>query len=232
MSSEPLRATESTHTPAPVKRRGRDRRFTVDEVLEAALALIDDEGLDALTMRRLAEELGVSVMSLYGYVRTKEEIVDGVYGLALERLNTDLDRDAPWDEQLTTAIRHVHTSLHAHPGLVELLIARSVPGSGIDLVRENLIGILRRAGFPKREALQAHGACMAYAMGFAVAERARPDTGSPSEQFARLRSLPPEEFPYLSEVAAEYGSHLSGDAFEYGLAHLVGGLRKDLDDTS
>ena len=212
----------------PRRPRARERRFTLDEVLEGALALIDDEGLNALTMRRLGDALGVSGMSLYGYVRTKEEIIDGVYGYALDHINADLDPDDAWDEQLATAIRKIHTTLNEHPGLVDLLLDRSVPGSGIDVLREELLGILRRAGFPIAESVQALGSLVSYAMGFVVAERARTDTTSPPDQFTRLESLPAEQFPYLTEAAAEYEAHVSNTAFEYGLAHLIAGLRKDL----
>jgi AcrR family transcriptional regulator len=210
-----------------VTRRGRDRRFTLDEVVGTALRLIDDEGLEALTMRRLAEELDVTAMSLYSYVRTKEELVDGVYALALEQLNAEIDHSAPWDQQLRDAIRHVHDCFRRHPGLLELFFARSVPSAGIDRVREELLGILRRAGFSPRDAVLAHGSCVSYAMGFAVAERARRG-GPPPAQYIQPDSLPRDEFPYLTEAAADYGAHLSDEAFEYGLVHLIAGLRTDL----
>jgi AcrR family transcriptional regulator len=210
-----------------VTRRGRDRRFTLDEVVGTALRLIDEEGLEALTMRRLAEDLDVTAMSLYSYVRTKEELVDGVYALALEQLNAEIDRSAPWDEQLRDAIRRVHECFRQHPGLLELFFARSVPSAGIDRVREELLGILRRAGFSPRDAVLAHGSCVSYAMGFAVAERARRG-GPPPAQYVQPDSLPRDEFPYLTEAGADYGAHLSDEAFEYGLAHLIAGLRNDL----
>ena len=213
---------------AAKKTRGRERRFTVEEVLDTALALIDVEGLEALTMRRLAEELGVTAMSLYSYVHTKEEIVDGVYALALTQIESGVDRATSWEDQLATAVRRVHGVFRDHPGLLELFFARSVPSAGIDRVREELLGILRRAGFTPRDALLAHGSCISYAMGFAVAERARRGGPSP-EQYIQVDSLPAGEYPYLTEAAADYGSHLSGDAFEYGLAHLIAGLRNDLD---
>ena len=212
---------------AAKKTRGRERRFTTEEVLDTALRLIDDEGLEALTMRRLAEALGVTAMSLYSYVRTKEEIVDGVYALALEQIESDVDRDAAWHEQLATAIRRVHGVFSDHPGLLELFFARSVPNAGIDRVREELLGILRRAGFSPHDALLAHGSCISYAMGFAFAERARRGGPAPA-QYIQVESLPPGEYPYLTEAAADYGSHLSGEAFEYGLTHLIAGLRNDL----
>jgi AcrR family transcriptional regulator len=208
--------------------RGRERRFTVEEVLGTALHLIDDEGLEALTMRRLAEALGVTAMSLYSYVRTKEEIVDGVYALALGQIESGVDRTAAWDEQLATAIRRIHTAFRDHPGLLELFFARSVPSAGIDRVREELLGILRRAGFSSHDALLAHGSCISYAMGFAVAERARRGGPDPA-QYIQAESLPADEYPFLTEAAADYATHLSGDAFEYGLTHLIAGLRTDLE---
>jgi AcrR family transcriptional regulator len=209
--------------------REPERRLDVDTVLEAALRLIDAEGLGALTIRRLADELGMGAMSLYRYVRTKEEIVEGVYGLALDRLSTDVDPAQPWDEQLTVAIRHLHATLQEHPGVVELLIARSRPGQAIDRVRETLLGILRRAGFGNRDAIKAMGAAVSCALGFALAERVRSGDGDPAEQFARLESLSADEFPYLAEAAGEYEQHVSDEAFEYALAHLVAGMRKDLE---
>src|SRR5581483_6273702 len=142
-----------------------------------------------------ADELDVTAMSLYSYVRTKEDIVDGVYSLALEQLNTEIDHAASWEEQLSAAVRHVHNVFRRHPGLLELFFARSVPSAGIDRVREELLGILRRAGFSPRDALLAHGSCISFAMGFAVAERARRGGPAP-EQYIQLDSLPAADYPY------------------------------------
>ena len=97
---------------------------TREAVLEAAAQLVDAEGLEALTMRRLAEAAGVGVMTLYTYVQTKDEVVDALCAVALAQVAADARLDLPWQDQLRIAITDLYETLQRRPGVVDLLVAR------------------------------------------------------------------------------------------------------------
>jgi AcrR family transcriptional regulator len=210
------------------RRGGREARHSTADVLQAALELIDADGLQEFSMRRLAERMSVGPMTVYGYVRSKEELLDGVVGLALHGVLDDLDSEAPWDEQIAVATRDLHDALRSHPGVLELLLSKPAPSPQLDLIRETLLGVMRRAGFDDVGAWEAVGMLASYAIGFAVSQASYAGLGS-SEHVERLRALPTDAFPNLAKGAGEYPQHMSNRAFERGLAHLISGLRRDLD---
>jgi AcrR family transcriptional regulator len=202
------------------------RQTSREAVLEHALRLIDSEGLDALTMRRLADEVGIPVMSLYGYVRTKVEILEGVSELALSSLGTTIDSEAPWDDQLAEAVRNLRAGLRRHPAVVELILANVVPPEIFDDVRETLLAILAKAGFSLPDAVYGMGSLVTYALGYAVAEGAR---NHPRRNLAnetnRLQQLSSDRYPHLKAAAEVYPDNISDESFERGLTNLLNGLR-------
>jgi AcrR family transcriptional regulator len=215
MSSQP--SSSST-------RPGPRPRFTREQVLETALDLIDRERPESFTMRRVAEAMGMGVMTLYGYVRSKEEILEGVTTLALARAQPDPAAEARWDEQLRSEILALHSVSRRHPNLVTLVLSQQSASPGLFRMRERLLTTLRSAGFDATTALQALGVLCNYALGFAGAQAG----GAPLDLPERIRELPATDFPTLTEVADSYASHLSDEAFEYGLELLLRGLRADL----
>jgi TetR/AcrR family tetracycline transcriptional repressor len=100
-----------------------DRRT---EIAEAALALVDREGLDALSMRRLAAELGLGTMTLYGYFATKDELLDAVVARAATGTRPIQVPDGPWQQRLRTLARAWHRNLARHPSLVQLRLRRPI----------------------------------------------------------------------------------------------------------
>jgi AcrR family transcriptional regulator len=176
-------------------------------------------------MRGLADELGLGVMTLYNYFRTKDELLDSVCGHALEPLRTEPAAGASWERQLESAIRGLHLVLADNPGVLEVFATRSVYGPTLDQVRETLLGILHAAGFPTRQAIHALGALVSYAVGFTVTERARSPKSARVDPAARFRALSPDEYPHLVAAAEEYQEYVSAAAFEYGLHHLIDALR-------
>jgi AcrR family transcriptional regulator len=215
--------------PSQSRRRGPEPRFTRAEIFEAALRLIDRHGREALTMRRLAQELGIGTMTLYGYVSTREELLDGVGGILLHRLAHDVDSTETWDQQLIRAINELHAVLRAHPGAIELLTAQALPGPALDAIRETLLAILIRAGLDNTTAAETLGALVSYAVGFALTARGRSGTHAANEA-KRLRGLPNDRYPNLVAIADEYAVHTSREAFDRGLNHLVAGIQPTSDD--
>jgi AcrR family transcriptional regulator len=204
-------------------KRGPRPRFTREEVLEAALRVIDAEPPEAFTMRRVADELGMGVMTLYGYVRNKEEILEDITVLLFAEAHR-ASSAADWDEQLRAEVRALHSVGRRHPNLVTLVLAQRSAAPGMFGMRERILAALLDAGFTESTALHALGVLCNYALGFAGAQAA----AAPIDLPDRIRELPVETFPRLSALADNYSAHLSIEAFEFGLDLLVAGLHAQI----
>ncbi|MGQ0464188.1 MAG: TetR/AcrR family transcriptional regulator [Sporichthyaceae bacterium] len=200
------------------------RSTSLPAVLEAALRIVDAEGLEALSMRRLAEDLGIGAMTLYRYVATKDVLHDGLVTLVLGDLGAAPAPGAPWRTQLEQVVTELHDKLRAHPGITEIVLTRRLPTPAFDRQRETVLGVLRGAGFSVEAAVDALTSLICYALGFSHVERIRVgvDRGGESQ---RLQSLPGDEFPHLIEAATVYPSHLSDRAFARGLTAMLAGLQ-------
>lgn len=210
--------------PAPAARRGRGRLCTREQVLEAALQLIDTEGMNALTIRRLAADLGIGVTTVYGYVRTKEEILDEVTRLALQPLRSAEPDGRPWQQQLRERILSLYRALRRHPGATQVLASGQTPGPSFDEFREHALALLRDAGFADREAVRSLHALYSYTVGFAATAGHSPVPSSGDAD--RLSGLPRGRFPVLADVATEFSYRFADDSFEFGLDRLLLGIRE------
>lgn len=198
------------------------RRTSREAVVDAGLRIVDAQGANALTMRRVADEVGVSVMTLYGFVRTKQELVEAVSERALMGLFKSGRREGAWSEQLRALTEKLHGALRDHPGVVEMVLRDAVPSSIFDDVRESMLEILRDAGLDRADALQALGGFFGLCLGFASAAAARARSAQrPVDEVARLKRLHPADYPRLIEVAADYPSHLSAASFTTNVEHLI-----------
>lgn len=212
---------------APAAKRGPRPRFTREEVLQAALRVVDSEPPDRFTMRRVADELGMGVMTLYGYVRNKEEILEGITVLLFAEVRPPA-YTATWDEQLRSEMRTLHSVGRRHPNLVTLVLAQRSAAPGMFGMRERTLSALLDAGFTDETALHALGTLCNYSLGFAGAQAA----AAPIDLPDRIRELPAEMFPRLSALADNYGAHLSNEAFEFGLELIITGLHARLGEDS
>jgi TetR/AcrR family tetracycline transcriptional repressor len=193
------------------------------EILEAALALVDEEGLEALSMRRVASSIGVSPMGLYRHVATRDEIVQGIADMALEDIDVELDSGGTWEDQLKAVFTQIHETLLAHPGLIHVLHVQPISAErALDTV-EALLGILRGSGFSGEEAVAIVGAVQSYTFGFTVQQRARIGTEE-GQHVKRLKALPTSEYPNLLELAGDFGNWTTEQHFEYGLDRLLQGI--------
>jgi AcrR family transcriptional regulator len=208
-------------------RRGPRPRFTREEVLAAALRVIDAVPPDAFTMRRVADELGMGVMTLYGYVRNKEEILEGLIALLLSDPQGAATATATWDERLRAEVRDLHGVGRRHPNLVTLVLAQKSPTPAMFNLRERMLTALLDAGFTDTTALHALGVVCNYALGFAAAQA----LAAPIEMPDRIAELPDDEFPSLSRLAEIYSTHLSDEAFTFGLDLLIRGLQAEIAGT-
>ena len=204
--------------------------LTKERVIQAAVTLADREGLESLTMRRLADELGAGAMSLYHYVPNKEqlvaEMIDVVFG-EIEPPSADLD----WQTALRRRARSTRAALNRHRWAVGRMEGTH-SGEANTRVHEAVLGCLRRAGFSVPTTVQAMSVQDAYIYGFALQEKDLPfETAEESAVVAEGQGWDEEalaaQFPYLAEVVAGHVAKVGYDfdeAFEYGLDLILEAL--------
>ncbi len=207
---------------------GRDR-LSRDRIAGAALALADREGFDGLTMRRLAAELGVGTMTLYGYFRDKDELIDAAIDVASEEHRVAVG-GGTWKDQLGELMRGVRRALDAHPSGMGLRLTRPMLSSGALRTTEAGLQVLAEAGFGREQAARAYRTLFVYTFGFAsFSTPAKPEEVKRQTR-AALTALPPEEYPALSAAVEEAAEAMAGDAqFEFGLSLLIDGLESQLE---
>ncbi len=221
-----------------------DQRLALsnERVLRVAVALAARDGIDSLTMRRLANELGAGAMSLYHYVPNKEELLDGMVDIVFSEIelpSTDLD----WRTALRRRAISTREVLNRHRWAVGLMESRATPGPASLRLHNAVLGCLREGGFSIETAIQAYSVQDAYIYGFALQEKNLPFDDAEGaaavaeeqvRQFAELAqeqqsAALEQEFPYLAEVVGGHVAKFGYDfaaAFEYGLDLILDGLEE------
>jgi AcrR family transcriptional regulator len=202
--------------------------LTRERVVEAALKVMDDEGLEAVSMRRVAREVGVEAMSLYHHVEDKEDLLDGV----CECVMAGFDFPPPsedWKENCRRGARSWRRILQAHPGVMRLFAERRGPTRSPDSMRpmEYALRILRAAGLSDRDTAQAFHAFGGYIQGFVMMELGSIAGGTDEEHLkahAELVAALPGEFPTLQAVGPFFAECDADEQFEFGLDLLIRGL--------
>jgi TetR/AcrR family tetracycline transcriptional repressor len=211
--------------------RARQRGFLSRElIIETALDLLDAHGPGALSMRRLADHLGVAPNALYTHVRGKNDLVEGLIDQVYAGLELDPDPAADWTEQLAAISRDVRAHLLAHPAVVPFAIQQ--PGLGPHGLRlgEAIYGVLRPAGLPDQAVVGAVYALLTYILGFVALEVPRAGTDpQTSDEFVRrlhgfFAALPPGEFPHTVSLAPLLARISTDDQFEFGVRTFINGL--------
>lgn len=206
-----------------------DAGLSTDRLVAEAVRLADRDGVDGLSMRGLARELGAGAMSLYHYVASKEVLVDAMIDVVFAEIELPPD-DADWKTALrrrATSARHV---LSRHPWAIVLMESRLTPGPANLRHREAVTRCLRRAGFSVVMATHANWVLDSYVYGFALQEANLPfdaaeELPEATEQVF-LPQIPADEFPYLHESAAALaaaGYDPAGE-FDFGLDLVLAAL--------
>jgi AcrR family transcriptional regulator len=193
-----------------------------ERVLLAALALLDREGLEALSMRRLGVELGVEAMSLYRYVPSKAALLDGVHETILAEMPAPR-RHKDWIESLRGMARAFRRVLLAHPRATPIFATRpAVTHASLRHV-EAALALLRDAGLGARDSVSAFQVLVTFIVGHVLAEVGPSVSGEAAEP--KYDSLSENEFPHLTAVLADLGDHDAAAEFEVGLDLFLTGLR-------
>jgi AcrR family transcriptional regulator len=203
-------------------------RVSREQVARAALELLDEHGVEALSMRRLAEHVGVGTMTLYGYFRDKEDLLDAVVDAAVAD-REPVRLEGPWQDQLRQLMRASRPSLGRHPSLVKVRAERPVLRPEALRFAESGVGILRGAGFSRIDAARAFRLLFTYVFGYVSFS---PDeTAEDARRRSRLAvaALPPDEYPAIHDTADELADSMAGDAaFDFGLDRIIDGFESHL----
>jgi AcrR family transcriptional regulator len=219
---------QATVESAVGSRRGRKPRFTPEQIARIALELIDRDGLEALNMQSLAKRVGVGTMTLYGYFRSKDELLQAVVDAAVGHAQIP-STDGDWQEQMRAVVDAAHRTLKRHPALVQIRFREPILRPDALRFAERVIGILREAGLDPREAASAFRLIFTYTFGFAGLSPARATDRTRTKAATAAAALPPDTFPNLIATAPEWTHAMAGtDQFRYGLDRILDGLQARL----
>ncbi|GAA4620242.1 TetR/AcrR family transcriptional regulator [Saccharopolyspora hordei] len=213
------------------RQRSVKQPLSLELIVRTALELLDAEGLDAVSMRKVAQRLGTGAASLYAHVRNKDELHELVLDLVIGEIALPEPDPEKWQDQLKELVRQQVAVLSAHPGIAQVVMRTPAPtGPNALRVSEAMLAILRSAGMPDRVVAFAVDVLALY--GTAVALERTADFGlSDDERRERLAqveqyfgALPPERFPTITALLPALVSGSDDERFEFGLDLLVRGL--------
>lgn len=210
---------------------GKQRaKLTRDRVIDAALRIMDEEGLDAVSMRRVGRELGVEAMSLYHHVHDKEDLLLGIREQVLSRF-LDPGTNGDWEVRARQAARSWRQILRAHPNIMVLISESKRFAMTPTSLRptETALRLLREVGLPEDDAVKAFCALGGFIVGFVMFEigvtRASGPGDQPPTPEELMAELPADEFPcFMSSLPYLMQGDID-QRFEYGLDLLIAGIR-------
>ncbi|MFJ2634941.1 TetR/AcrR family transcriptional regulator [Streptomyces sp. NPDC087422] len=220
----------------PTRKRAPRRVLSQDGIIAAALRIVDTEGIDAMSMRRVAQELGTGAASLYAHVAGRDELI----ALVLDRVRAEIHCPVPdperWQEQVKDVMRQARAALAAHGDLARLSIEIGVPtGENAMRTAEGVLAILAAGRLPVQVCAYGVDALALYVTAAAAEEAALAfstgvTTAGKDDFLAQVRdyykSLPSGQFPVITGMVDELMRDVGDERFEFGLDLLVSGLAR------
>ena len=213
------------------RRSRRDRRPSLSraKVLQGALRLADEEGLETLTMRRLGQALGVEAMTLYYHVGSKEEMLDALIDMVTDEFSY-APPGTPWKDAIRTIALSAYDALSRHRWAANLSLSLRRPSPGRLRYMDSILGILRDAGFSDDVVDRGYHAIEGHIMGFTLWEVGinlprHEDLGRMAASF--LRELDNEAYPHVADHVGHHLRQAGPDevgAFAFGLELILDGL--------
>jgi TetR/AcrR family transcriptional regulator, tetracycline repressor protein len=200
-------------------KRGKPPVLTEDEIVDAALNVIRNEGLDALSMRRLSRELGRSAMAAYWYVEDKQQLMNLVAKKMLAEVPLPDPESGTWEEQLRVVVAAIDAKLREHPGIAEILLQRML--STDRRLMNGIFEILISAGFEGPDIFLSYAMIHTYLFGrYQVVLHA--DELPDEEQVDNLEDAVAQQLPHLERLRGR-------DFFSYGVDTIIAGLHARLE---
>jgi AcrR family transcriptional regulator len=207
---------------------GRPPKFSRARLQEAALRLVDRDGVPGLSMRTLARELGTGPMTLYNHVTDRTDLEVLVVEAVLANAKWSRRRGADWRAETRTIATAMWRAVRTHPNAIPLVLVRRSRATSLLDPSEALLAALARGGLRGHALLVAFRAVTSFVMGFAQAELAGPLAAAADEPaattIARFRALPRERYPHLVEIAGAARRSRPEREFRMGLDALLRGL--------
>lgn len=208
--------------------------LTRDRIFRAALQFVDEHGLQTLSMRKLASELGVEAMSLYNHIDNKDDILAGIADLVFAEVEIPSAESGGWEQHLRRVSETAREALSRHSNVAPIIIAGPNRGPAYLHMMESVIGTMREAGFTADMAHHGWHTLVAHVLGYVLQETATPILVSSNPARAAgsrsvsLADLPRDEFPHIVEIAPLLAECETADEFEFGLDVIVSGLAAKL----
>ena len=211
-------------------RKHRREPLDAQRIVQAAIGLVDRDGLEGLSMRKLGREVAVEAMALYHYFPSKDALVNAVVEAVVAEMGAP--SEAPdWEERLRERFRSYRQLAHVHPHVFPLVGKRTVKSPEALFPVEQMLDILRGAGFSPKEALHAFRTLSSYAFGYALSEISgfalEPAKDGSDARFD-VRTVDRERYPRMREVAPHVVACDHDAEFETGLTVILAGLRAEL----
>lgn len=208
-----------------------------ERVLQAAMKMADEAGLESLSMRKLGEAVGVKAMSLYNHVANKEEVLDGLIEMVVSEW-AEPPEDLPWKDAMRVRSRSVREALVRHPWAAPLIESRMTPSLVRFQHNDAVVGTLRRAGFTIEQCYHAFIVIDSFIYGFVLQEVSWPFGGEDEAEIAGEFEplVDPSEYPHLMEMigfvmaggpSRHHRPRLSYE-FDFGLNMLLDGFEREL----
>ncbi len=222
----------------PVRHRStRDRPakapLSVDGIIEAALTILKSDGLEAVTMRRVAAALDTGPGSLYVYVSGREGLLEGMLDRVIATVGLEAPDPSRWRAQLHSLLARLHEALVTHPGIAAVTLADPPTTESVLLLAENMLGILLAGGLHPQDAAWACDIFMLLAMAAAREDDVRHPRGpnddgnrqGQADEIGRtFAALPPDRFPLIAAHAAQMVAGDGEERFRFAVDVVIDGL--------
>ena len=216
------------HQPATKKGTTKQKqRLSAERVLDAAMALADEIGIEAFTIRKLADALDTKPMTIYHHIPSKEAIIDGL----VDRVFAEIERppaDLPWQQAIRQRCVSARVALRRHPWATPLMESRTNPGPETLGHHDAVLECLFAAELPTELAAHAYALLDSYVYGFALQEASLPATsGVAMHELVAAMSAQLEDYPNLARFTVDHVLAPDYDftaEFEFGLDLILDGL--------
>jgi TetR/AcrR family tetracycline transcriptional repressor len=206
-----------------------------DRIVESAVTIADAEGLEAVSMRRIASDLGATPMALYNHVANKDELMNGIAGQLLKEIDLSALDMSDWAKAIKTGYTQFRSVLLRHPNLLPVLQRKTEMSADALRPIELAISILQGAGFSPDEALKAHWTLSGFVMGHVLWQMTNPFLEDQEQVTApqimamnHRRMITPDEFPCLCATLPAMESCDMDEAWEFGIDAIIHGLKVKL----
>ncbi len=191
--------------------------------------MLDEGGYDALTIRRLAERLGVVPMAVYRHVTNKDDLTDAILDLAVSKVPLP-EADIDWRDGLRQLAHAIRDTILRHPGIITPLVTKPALGPSSLELAEFGFSVMRSAGFDADHTTRSVNSVITYSIGFAALEVPRRQAGFKADGTGTTSldviydQLDPERYPHTTELRPAPAELVSNEQFDYGLERLLDGI--------